>query len=83
MLVGPQFLQGCDEAVKQFNENKTQGRSMAALKGGVGVNASMIVADQEEGGFYASCSAIQASEDCYAMADSGTNAVIVPLHPDM
>ena len=32
---------------------------------------------------YIYCSAVQASEDCYAMVDSGTNAIIVPLHPDM
>ena len=27
--------------------------------------------------------AVHVSEDCYAMVDSGTTAVIVPLHPDM
>ena len=79
--VGPELLQRHDEVVKRFNENKTQTqvRNKAARKGGVGVNASMIVVDQEEGDTYLSCSATQASE----MVDSGTNAVIVPLHPDM
>ena len=52
-------------------------------KGGVGVTASMIVLGPEEGDTYVSCSAVQASEDCYAMVDSDTNAIIVPLHPDL
>ena len=53
--MGPEFLQRYDEAVKRFNENKTQDRNKAAPKGGVGVNASMIVFDQEEGDTYVSC----------------------------
>ena len=39
--------------------------------------------DQDECDTSMSCSATQVSEDCYAMVDSDTNAVIVPLHPDM
>ena len=30
-----------------------------------------------------SCAAVSVSEDYYAMMDSGTNAIIVPLHPNM
>ena len=29
------------------------------------------------------CSSVQVSDECYAMVDSGTNAVIVPQHPDV
>ena len=67
MPVGHEFLQRYDEVVKRLNENKNQGRKKAAPRGAVGVNASMIIVDPEEGDTYVSCSAIQASEDCYAM----------------
>ena len=53
-------------------------------RGGVGVTVSMIVLHPEdEGDTSASCAAAHVSEDCYAMMASGTNAIIVPLHPDM
>ena len=29
------------------------------------------------------CAAVHVSDDYYATMDSGTNAIIVPLHPDM
>ena len=44
----------------------------------------MIVLEPDEvGGTSVSCTAVSVSEDYYAMMDSGTNAIIVPLHPDM
>ena len=46
----------------------------------------MIILDperDEEGDTWVSCSGLQASDDCYAILDFGTNDIIVPLHPDM
>ena len=82
--VGPETLQQCDEAVKRFNDNKAQARAKSAPKGGVGVSASMIVLEPEaEGSKIAVHTVVPVSDEYYAMMDSGTNAIIVPLHPDM
>ena len=44
----------------------------------------MIVLELEEvGDTSVSCAAVDVSEDYYAMMDSGTNAIIVPLCPDI
>ena len=50
----------------------------------VGVTASMFVLEpDEEGDTLVSCAAVNVSEDYKAMMDSGTNAIIDPLHPCM
>ena len=55
-----------------------------APKGGVGVTTSMIVlAPELEESNTVACSAVQVSDDSCAMMDSETNAITVPLHPDM
>ena len=82
--MGPEILQKYDEAVKRFNENKVQAKAKPAPRGGAGVTASMIVLEpDEEGDASVSCAAVSVSEDYYAMMDSGTNAIVVPLHPNM
>ena len=43
--VGPEILQGYDEAVKRFNESRAQAKAKAAPRGGIGVTTSMIVLD--------------------------------------
>ena len=79
--VGLEILQ----AVKQYNESKiqAQAKTKAAPRGGV--TASMIVLEPDDLEHGIVVSATQALDDdqYYAMVDSGTNAVIVPLHPGM
>ena len=82
--MGPEILQKYDEAVKRFNDNKAQAKAKPAPKGGVGVTASTIVLEpDEEEDPHVSCAAVNASEEYYDMMDSGTNAIIVPLHQSM
>ena len=46
--------------------------------------ASMIVFTPELGeGTPIACAAVHVSDDYYAMMDSGTNTIIVPVHPDV
>ena len=81
----PEILQRYDEAVKRFNESRAQAKAKAAPRGGVGVTASMIVLDPEESGGSVVTDAVRApdSDQYHAMVHSGTNAIIVPLHPEM
>ena len=74
-----------DEAVKRLNENTAQAKAKAAPKRGVGVAASMIILDPEEQGEKVTAHAVKApvTDEYYAMVDSGTNAIVVPLHPEM
>ena len=81
--VGPEILQKYDEAVKRFNDKKAQAKAKSARKGGVGVVASMIVLAPEEESILVASSAVHVWDDYYAMMNSETNAVIVPLHPNM
>ena len=73
-----------DEAVKRFNDNKAQAKAKLAPRGGVGASASMIVLEPEaEGSKIVADTVVPVSDEYYAMMDSGTNAIIVPLRPDM
>ena len=79
--VGPEILQKFDEVVKRFvvNASKAQAKAKAAPRG------SMIVLEPEAAGTGAVACAARApdGDKYYAMVDSGTNAIIVPLHPNM
>ena len=83
--VGPEIIQKYDEAVERFNDNRAQAKAKSAPKGVAGVTASMIVLEPEEEGEKVTVHSfkVPVSDECYAMVDSGTNAVIVPLHLDM
>ena len=83
--MGPEILKKYDEAIKRFNDNKAQAKDKAAPRGGVGATASMITLDPKEQGEKITAHAVKApvANDYYAMVDSGTNAVIVPLHREM
>ena len=83
--VGPEILQRYDDAVKRISESKAQAKAKSAPKGGVGVSASMIVLEAESEGVKVAAHAVKVpvSDEYYATVDSGTNAIIVPLHPDM
>ena len=80
--VGPEILQRFDEAVKRYNENRAQ-PNLKLRRGGV--TASMIVLEPDDVNHGIVLSAAQALDnDQYCpRVDSGTNAIIVPLHPRM
>ena len=60
-------------------------KKKAAPRGGVGLTAPMIILDPEENEEGVVPHAVRApdSDEHYAMVDSGTNAIIAPLHPAM
>ena len=68
----------------KFSKSMMKQSNDSMIKGGVGVMASMIVLTPElEAITPIACVAVHVSDDYYATMDSGTNAVIVRLHPDM
>ena len=83
--VGPEILQRFDEAVKRCNENRAQAQAKPKATPCGGVTASRIVLEPNDLGHCIVLSAAQAldSDRYYAMVDSGTNAIIVPLHLGM
>ena len=83
--VGPEILQRFDEAVKRCNENRTQAQAKPKAAPRGGITASMIVLEPDDldHGIVPSPAQALDNDQCYAMVDSGTNAIIVPLHPGM
>ena len=83
--VGPEILQRFDDAVKRYNETRAQAQAKPKAAPRGGVSASMIILEPDEVPHGIVLSAVQAldNDECYAMLDSGTNAIIVPLHPRM
>ena len=83
--VGPEILQRFDEAVKGYNESRTQAQAKPKAAPRGGVSSSMIVLEPNDLAHGIVLSAAQAldQDQYYAMLDSGTNAIIVPLHPSM
>ena len=47
------------------------------------VNQTPILESEEGNAASMTCAAAHVSEEYYAMMDSGTNAIIIPLHPEM
>ena len=83
--VGPAILQRFDEAVKRYNENRAQAQAKpkAAPRGGVSSSMVVLEPDDVEHGIVLSAAQALDNDQFYAMLDSGTNAIIVPLHPSM
>ena len=83
--VGPEILQRFDDAVKRYNETRAQAQAKPKAAPRGGVSASMIILEPDEVQHGIVLSAAQAldNDEYYAMLDSGTNAIIVPLHPRM
>ena len=81
--VGPEILQRFDEAVKRYNENRAQvqAKPKAAPRGGVSSSMIIIEPDEVEHGIVLSAAQALDNDQYYTMLDSGTNAIIVPLHP--
>ena len=83
--VGPEILQRFDDAVKRYNNTRAQAQAKPKAAPRGGVTASMIVLEPDDLQHGTVVNAAQALDDdeCYAMVDSGTNAITVPLHPKM
>ena len=83
--VGPEILQRFDDAVKRYNETRAQAQAKPKAAPRGGVTASMIILEPDDLQHGVVVNATQALNDDehYAMLDSGTNAIIVPLHPRM
>ena len=83
--VGPEILQRFDEAIKRYNENRAQAQAKPKAAPRGGVTASMIVPEPDdiEHGIVLSAAQALDNDQYYAMVHSGTNAIIVPLHPGM
>ena len=81
--MAPEILQRFEDAVKRYNETRAQAKPKPAPRGGVSSSMIILEPDDLEHGFVLSAAQALDSDDYYAMVDSGTNAVILPLHPDM
>ena len=81
--VAPEIIQRFEDAVKRYNETRAQAKPKPAPRGGV--SSSMLILEPEDLNQRIVLSQMQVldSERYYAMVDSGTNAIILPLHPDM
>ena len=81
--VGPEILQWFDDAVKRYNESRTQAQAKPKAAPRGGISSSMIIVEPDEVKHGIVLSAAQAldNDQYYAMLDSGTNAIIVPWHP--
>ena len=83
--VGPEIRQRFDDAVKRYNETRpqTQAKRKPAPKGGVTTSMLLLEPDDLQNGIVVSATQSLDDDEFYAMLDSGTNAIIVPLHPRM
>ena len=81
--VAPEILQRFEDAVKRYNETRAQAKPKPAPRGGVSSSMIILEPDDLEHGIVLSAAQALDSEDYYAMVNSGTNAVILPLHPEM
>ena len=81
--VGPEILQRFDDAVKRYNETRAQAQAKPKAAPRGGVTASMIVLEPDDlqHGIVVNAAEGLDDDECYAVVDSGTNAIIVPLHP--
>ena len=81
--VGPEILKKFDEAVKRYHENRAQAQAKpkAALRGGVTASMIVLEPDDLEHGIVLMATQALDNDQYYAMVDSRTNAIIVPLRP--
>ena len=83
--VGPEILQRFDDAVKRYSETRppAQAKPKAAPKRGVTASMILLEPDDLQKGVVVSAAHALDDDEFYAMSDSGTNAIIAPLHPRM
>ena len=81
--VAPEILKRFEDAVKKYNETPVTAKPKAAPRGGV--SSSMLILESEvtEHGIVLNAAEARDQDEHYAMVDSGTNAIILPLHPSM
>ena len=78
--VAPEIIKKFEDAVKRYGETRAQAKPKAAPRGGV--SSSMLLLEPDYG-IELNAAEARDSDDYYAMVDSGTNAIILPLHPRM
>ena len=78
--VAPEIIKRFEDAVKRYQDARTQAKHKAAPRGGV--SSSMIILESDYG-IMSNATEARDSDEYYAMLDSGTNAIILPLHPRM
>ena len=71
--------------MKRYNETRAQAQAKpkAAPRGGVAASMIILEPDELQRGTVVCVAQALDADDYYAMFDSGTNAIIVPLHPRM
>ena len=81
--VAPEIMQRFEDVVKRYNETRAQAKPKAAPRGGVSSSMLILEPDVLEQGIVMNAAEARENDEYYAMVDSGTNAIILPLHPDM
>ena len=81
--VAPELIQRFDDAVKRYSETRAQAKPKPAPRGGVSSSMLILEPDDLEHGIVLSAAQALDNDEFYAMVDSGTNAIILPLHPRM
>ena len=81
--VAPEIMQRFEDVVKRYNETRAQAKPKAAPRGGVSSSMLILEPDVLEQGIVMNAAEAKENDEYYAMVDSGTNAIILPLHPDM
>ena len=79
----PEIIQRFDDAVKRYSETRAQAKPKPAPRGGVSSSMIILEPDDLEHGIVLSAAQASDNDEFYAMVDSGTNAIILPLHPRM
>ena len=81
--VAPEIIQRFEDAVKRYSETRAQAKPKPAPRGGVSSSMIILEPDDLEHGIVLSAAQARDNDEYYAMVDSGTNAIILPLHPRM
>ena len=81
--VAPEIIKRFEDAVKRYGETRAQAKPKAAPRGGVSSSMLILEPDVREHGITLNAAEARDKDEYYAMVDSGTNAIILPLHPQM
>ena len=81
--VAPEIIKRFEDAVKRYGETRAQAKPKAAPRGGVSSSMLILEPDVAEHGITLNAAEARDKDEYYAMVDSGTNAIILPLHPKM
>ena len=68
---------------KRYSETRAQAKPKPAPRGGVSSSMIILESDDLEHGIVLSAAQASDNDEFYAMVESGTNAIILPLHPRM